>query len=165
MRQIGKGSFTTAYLKPDKKVVLLKSCDPIKECMAYGWFPNSRLFPKVSFGEQDGTYLMKYYPKVSSLKQALVPKDYALYLELKNLWKQMPNGAGFNEVLAVFKLISNRHTRKIMIEALEACGNYGSDVVFEISPRNVAVSPTGRLILLDCFFMRSKLKELRRLGG
>jgi hypothetical protein len=47
-----------------------------------------------------------------------------------------------------------------MQDAVEACANYGSDVMFEISPRNVAVH-NGNLILLDCFFIKSKLREVR----
>jgi len=44
-----------------------------------------------------------------------------------------------------------------LIDAVSALTNYGSDICFEISPRNIAVTKTGNLILLDCFFMRSKL--------
>ena len=36
--------------------------------------------------------------------------------------------------------------------ALDACGNWSTNVMFEISPRNIAVD-NGQLVLLDCFFL------------
>jgi hypothetical protein len=47
-----------------------------------------------------------------------------------------------------------------MLDALDACANYGNDVCFEISPRNVAVK-NGKLVLMDCFFMADKLQEIQ----
>ena len=43
---------------------------------------------------------------------------------------------------------------------IQGLRDYGEDICFEISPRNVAVD-NGKLILLDCFFKRSALDELR----
>ena len=65
-----------------------------------------------------------------------------------------------SKVYEAFAAIEDEDLKEVMIEALEACGNYGSDVAFEISPRNVAVKD-GKLILLDCFFMKSKLNQVR----
>lgn len=48
MKLIGKGAFTKAYLL-DNGRVQLHSCCPFKECMAHGWFPESDLFPKLTF--------------------------------------------------------------------------------------------------------------------
>lgn len=48
---------------------------------------------------------------------------------------------------------------QIILEALDACLNYGSSVRFEISPRNVAVQD-GQLVLLDCFYLQSTLNEV-----
>ena len=69
MKLIGKGSFTKAYLSNNE--VYLDSCDPIKECISFGWFPESRLFPKIENDSKSGMYKMKYYPKVRSLKNNL----------------------------------------------------------------------------------------------
>ena len=44
---IGRGMFSTVYRK-NAKTVLIKSVDPVKECMAMGWFPSSRMFPKTT---------------------------------------------------------------------------------------------------------------------
>ena len=159
MIKIGKGSFSTAYLMDNGKV-FIKSTDHIKECMAQGWFPSSRLFPKVEFGEAINTYIMKYYKKVTSLKNTLTEKDYAMYKELRVIANSLNYKAGYNELYEAFKMIKNRRVRVALQEALSACSNYGGDIGFEISPRNVAVNK-GRLVLLDCFFIRSQLKEVR----
>ena len=59
-----------------------------------------------------------------------------------------------------FSKLKNNRLRTAMLEALEGCSNWGSDIGFEISPRNVAVN-NGKLVLLDVFFSKSKLKEIR----
>ena len=164
MQLIGKGSFTKAYRK-DKTTVLLKSDDPIKECMSMGWFPDSRLFPKI-IRTDCGEYEMKYYEKVSSLKKSLTDTHYEIYKELRKVSENIERTSniydGLFNVIDGFKMIKDRRLKEIMIRAVEACSNYGSDVEFEISPRNVAVTKTGKLILLDCFFMKSKALNIRK---
>lgn len=159
LKKIGKGTFTTAYLRNDGKV-LLKTSDPIKECMAHGWFPKSHLFPTITFGKGHDEYIMRYYPRGLSLKKNLKPKEYQFYLELRAIFANFKFDYSDKELLAGFKTIKCSRRRRIMVEAHEACRNYGEGVKFEISPRNVAVSPTGNLVLLDCFFMSWKLKEV-----
>jgi hypothetical protein len=164
LKKIGKGTFTTAYLMDDKKTVLLKSTCPIKECMACGWYPDSYLFPEVNPTNKYNEYTMAYYPRVSSLKNTLSARQYRLYKALRALpfcssenkhmsfhhWHDQ-----FNSLPAEFKA-----EKQALSEALDACKNYGSDIAFEISPRNIAVK--GRkLVLLDCFFSISKLQEVR----
>ena len=164
MQLIGKGLFTKAYRK-DKTTVLLKSDDPIKECMPMGWFPDSRLFPKI-IRTDCGEYEMKYYEKVSSLKKSLTDTHYEIYKELRKVSENIERTSniydGLFNVIDGFKMIKDRRLKEIMIRAVEACSNYGSDVEFEISPRNVAVTKTGKLILLDCFFMKSKALNIRK---
>jgi len=58
-----------------------------------------------------------------------------------------------------FSKVTNITLRNSLQEAIDACANYGSDIKFEISPRNVAVK-NGNLILLDCFFVGSKQIEV-----
>lgn len=159
---IGKGSFSTAYRK-NKNTVLLHSTDPIKEIMSNGWFPKSNLFPSVEYidtTENYTVYEMKYYPPVRSLKNSLKPSHYEFYTELRRLYT--PISLGNKNMFTWredFKNIKDPRKRNIMIQAIEACGNYSTNVVFEISPRNVRVSPTGCLVLLDCFFYPEKLKK------
>ena len=162
-KRIGSGLFTTAYSTNLKDKVFVESSDYIKECMALGWFPNSRLFPKVSFGLERNTYIMPYYDKVRAPKKQLTPKDYEVYQELRHVFDNIKGIYGYdmNDLITVFKRdVTNKRVRNALIEAVEACGNYGADVCFEISPRNIAVSKSGRLVLLDCFFIRSQMREV-----
>lgn len=160
MELIGKGLFSKVY-KFDKKRVLIKSVCLAKECNSL--FVDSIWFPKLEqIGENE--YLCEYYPKVTSLKSALKPKHYELYKELRSI-----NVYCHNERDYYFKLreefckVSNKSLRTALIEFLDDFNNYGTDMGFEISPRNVAVK-NGRLILLDCFFNRKQLREVRKNG-
>ena len=164
LKLIGTGSFTKAYLRQSDNRVVLKSCCPIKECMSLGWFPTSRLFPKLTRTEHD-TYVMKYYPKVSSLKNSLDPAQYKIYKDLRKVmnlgWGQSSNDYdSFSHWYKAFEKLENRKLSKVMCEAIEACGNCGSDIGFEISPRNVAVN-NGKLVLLDVFYSITKLREVQ----
>jgi hypothetical protein len=161
VKLIGKGAFTRAYLMESGKV-LIKTCDPIKECMAWGWFPESELFPKLDWVDL-GVYEMEYYPRVKSLKGSLEPEQYEIYKSLRalgTLYRQNKHElhSAWHEL---FDTLEDEGLKEVMKEALDACGNYGSDISFEISPRNVAVKD-GKLVLLDCFFSVSKLEEVRK---
>lgn len=158
---IGRGAFTRAYLL-DSGRVLLKTCCPIKEAMAWGWFPASPLFPEMKYVDV-GVYEMEYYPRVPSLKKALKADQWGIYKALRDVF----NGA----MTPVNKadLYSYWYRRfgelpeelaEVMREALDACANFGSEIGFEISPRNVAVKD-GNLVLLDVFFNVDKLNEVR----
>lgn len=157
MKLIGKGDFTRAYLQTNGKV-FLKSVCPVKECMAHGWFPNSRLFPKIKQVNCDEhctmEYEMEYYPKVKSLKQNLDPKEYQMYKDLRALSIGYTNNPHnfYHLWYEQFETLKNKRLREAMIDALDGCSNFGSTVCFEISPRNVATK-NGKLILLDCFFI------------
>jgi len=160
MQLIGQGMFTKAYRK-NKTRVLLKSIDPIKECMSLGGFPPSRLFPII---DRIGTelYEMKYYPKVTSLKGALDTKDYLMYKELRALsisYQRNPHDS-YNAWKTSFSKLKTRRLKEALLGALDAITNYGSDIGFEISPRNVAVN-NGKLVLLDCFYLISALNKHR----
>lgn len=171
MKLIGKGTFTKAYLLECGTSVFLESTCPIKECMSLGWFPESTLFPEIErlddIEKQSKivyTYKMEFYPKPLSLKTELEPREYLLYQELRKLKITPPMNRHllFNEWHKAFNSLPDefRLESEILREALDACGNFGSDIAFEISPRNVRVK-NGKLILLDCFFSVSKLNETR----
>ena len=173
MKRIGNGTFTTAYLK-DARTVLLKSEDPIKECMANGWFPSCRLFPKVKYAGLENTkegfawYEMKYMAPSRSLKRELDPDQWALYKAIRWSWLNVGWGtkSGFDWT---YKMLANlkkhypqyKRQHRQLLEAWEATMNYGSDIAFEISPRNVR-AVNGKLVLLDCFFKLSTLKEVKK---
>lgn len=165
MKLIGKGSFTKAYLREDG-MVELHSCCPAKECMAMGLFPESRYFPKVKkIGEN--IYEMKLYDQPSSFKNALTPDQWAIYKELDDLqykaWRKLSssdNAKRYYILREVFQEISDEEVRGALLEALDAFANYTFNIGFEIAKRNLAVED-DQLILLDCFFSRDTLTELR----
>lgn len=165
MKLIGKGMFTKCFLK-DSETVLLVSTDPIKECMAFGWFPDNDLFPvieRIDIDDGRSMYEMEYYPRVSSLKNSLEPAQYEIYKTLRSL-ESIPPETRDNDAFYwwhnEFDKIEDEELREAMKGALDGCANCGTDIMFEISPRNVAVK-NGKLILLDCFFKCSLIRELR----
>lgn len=160
MQQIGKGAFSTVYKKSNTRV-LIKSRDHVKECMSLGWFPSSKIFPSLKrVGSSEcGKYTyyeQKYYPKVKSLKNSLKPFEYEFYIVLREVSSK--SFGGFYELHGEFQTIPKKFSRRVAVlrEALDALSNYGLDIGFEISPRNVAVN-NGCLVLLDCFFFKSQL--------
>ncbi len=168
---IGKGTFSRVYLMENNRV-MIRSTDPIKECMAHGWFPESRFFPEVSLVDY-GVYEMEYYPRASSLKGALDKEDYALYQTLRTMAdvfraravniRDAERHSELHEVINKFEQDNPQFSEafEALREAVDACGNYGTDIGFEVSPRNVAVKE-GKLILLDVFYMLSALRKARK---
>ena len=165
VKRIGSGAFTKAYLMENGRV-LLRSCDPIKEAMAYGWFPKSEYFPEVSVLDA-GVYEMQYYLKVRSLKGALTAEQYAVYKSLCAVFHEYSERC--KDDSDWYKVFEQEATDEfgvpddvvqIILEALNACSNYDQSVNFEISPRNVAAQD-GQLVLLDCFYLQSTLDEVR----
>jgi hypothetical protein len=165
LKLIGKGAFSKCY-QLDVNTVLIKSVCPIKECMALGYFPDSPLFPtidRLEYGDTS-TYKMAYYPKTASLKKALDADQYAIYKELLELFNtpiriDLSKKTRYDSWREAFNKLS-ADLASVMLEALDACADYSSDVCFEISPRNVAVK-NGKLVLMDCFFMMDKLQEIQ----
>ena len=163
MKLIGKGTFTKAYLNDQDGMVYLLTNDAVKECMVHGWFPNSNLFPVIKFSEIDPyDYKMKYYPRTKGLKSHLEPDQYEIYKTLRNIktFVGVNKFKSYSHYYKEFSKIEDEDLQEVMIEALDACSNCGSDIGFEISPRNVAVDD-GKLILLDCFFVISALIKTR----
>lgn len=171
MKLIGKGAFTKCYLQDCGKKVLLISSDPIKECMGWGWFPESTHFPKVTV-VNNGAYEMDYYGPTVGLKAHLDADNWQLYQVLRDVMSRI-NHQGraadmYSQLYGLFEAARERSENRVVInglsdciEALDACANYGSDIGFEISPRNVRAK-NGMLVLMDCFFMIGKLREVRK---
>lgn len=159
---IGKGAFTKAYLLDSGKVEL-HSADPVKECMALWGFGDSYLWPIIERID-DEVYTMDYLPKTPSLKASLEPRQYQLYKALRSLapllgfgrpkdWEYMQHW--YNEFQSLPEEFEEE--KQALCDALDALANYGQDIQFEISPRNVR-AVNGKLCLLDCFFFVSQLK-------
>lgn len=129
--------------------------------MSLGWFPESELFPEVTSPDSE-VFEMEYFPKVRSLKNNLEPEQYAIYKELRGLdiGHVTNKFDSYSAWYAAFGSITCEELRETMREALDACSNAGSDIEFEISPRNVAAKK-GKLILLDCFFSLTALERVR----
>lgn len=171
MKYIGKGSFTKCYLMDCGKRVQLQSTDPVKEAMAWGWFPESVLFPKVDYVDL-GVYEMDYMPGTRGLKSELEPEQWELYqalrvVFLRNVWVQREDDlyhAWYGEFEKAADAYGESYIGEAfrdLMEALDACANFGSDVSFEISPRNVR-AVNGKLVLIDCFFLQSALAEVKK---
>lgn len=164
---IGKGSFTKAYLLPSGEVELY-SVDPVKECAALWGFGDSYLWPKIErvdiLDDLNSTqvYRMPFYKTQRALKNFLEPRQYALYRTLRALpgvYCLNPHLRAF-ELHKVFDTIPDEFAdeREALKEAVDSLCNYGTDICFEISPRNVA-AVEGKLILLDVFFFQATLKK------
>ncbi len=158
LQLIGKGLFTKCYAL-NKKQVLLVSKDYTKECIADGYFPSSRLFPKIERSDVSYQYIARRYHKVKAPKQQLTKDDYELYKELRKIYKYSFLMNDVENLTKIFKHLSNKRASKALCSAIEGLRNYGDDISFEISPRNIAISDSGRLILLDCFLFRSQCRE------
>ena len=112
-------------------------------------------------------YEQSYYPKVKSLKAALKPTEWEFYRELRetqsNINPFLDDYKALDSLQSLIKALPSKYASKkeALLGAVDALTNYGVDVRFEISPRNVTAR-NGRLVLLDCFFMAGKLKEVKK---
>lgn len=162
---IGRGMFTRCY-RYSKKEALCISCDPTKECIALGWTPTSRFIPEIEKLDYDGIfslYKMPLYEKPKSLKGSLNKSDYRFYSDLRNLKVDYDLNSHrwiYNIVRAVEQSKLHYARKDLMISFAESMANFGHELRFEISPRNVAVK-NGKLILLDVFFFADKMRAVR----
>lgn len=159
MPLIGKGEFSKVYRKT-KKLVHIVSVDPVKEAISLGWCSKGHMIPKLT-RIRTGIYTGIYYPKVASLKRSLKPLHYKRYQALRKLNKFFSFNNGTNFWIQKFKTLKDPYLRAVMSEFMYGLSNYSTNICFEISPRNVAVSPTGGLILLDVFFEINALEKIR----
>ena len=165
---IGTGLFSNVYSNDTLDYVIITKNDYIKEAIAVNWFPESRYFPKIEELKVDNEYFwkMKKYNKTKKVKGLLNDDDYKFYQELRKIFKNKPiiknEYDSFNVLYTLFSESSLTDDQKeLMLNALSACSNYGSDVDFEISPRNIFID-SGRLILADCFYIISQAEEIRK---
>lgn len=140
LKLIGKGLFTKCYGSDDSNEVILLSVDQIKECMAFGWFPECSLFPIIEkldyLSDGDFVYKMKRYAKVKSLKNNLDADQYEIYKTLKllaNKFSDRPHNDYdlYHYWYKTFSTIKDEELQQCMLEALDGCSNCGSDINFE----------------------------------
>ena len=168
LKLIGKGLLSKVYSNDNIDYVVINKNDYIKEAMAFEWFPESIHFPKIEELEIEGEYYwkMKKYNKTKKIKGLLNDQDYKFYTELRNIFKTKPIIKNkYDSLDVLYKLFSESlltdDQKELMLEALSACSNYGSDIGFEISSRNIFIE-NGNLILADCFYIISQAEEIRR---
>lgn len=165
MSLLGQGSFSRVYSLGADQVIIYSS-DPVKECMSLDWFPKTPLFPNITRLEANH-YRMKRYPKIRAPKRQLNTKAYELYKALKEYEQTMPGHKELDSYqthvkhLATIPSKFNREKAHISA-AFDALANYGEDTRFEISPRNITKTQTGKLVLLDCFYFISALLNTRQ---
>jgi len=165
--KIKQGHFTTAYLYQEQDKVILKSRCYIKECMAHGWFPDSELFPSIKFADIEDdvnteftVYEMPLYIHGKGVKSNICKEDYeGIYVPLRKI-QCVIDYADFEEQLTIVGV--SEEVKEVLLRAYEACTNYYSDISWEISPRNVAATAEGKLILLDCFYIESQIRRSKR---
>lgn len=160
LKQIGKGLFSKVY-RLNENEVLIKSICQVKECISNEWHNSVDIFPELKRVE-DETYICEYYDAVKSLKESLNPEHYAIYKELRSLsvgYVKNPYDL-YSEWYKQFETLSNIEYKEALLDMIDNLSNYGSQISFEISPRNVAVKE-GRLILLDVFFMQDQANHVR----
>lgn len=164
-KRIGQGHFSTAYRDGNK--VYLHSNDPMKECMSLGWFPKHRSFPNVDLIDvepHDGrnVYLMEYYEPLVGNVNKLKENERRFLKDLQGLTNNWfkENGKELYERVGsgIKKYISSRAKRNLLLDALNATLNYGSDIGFEADLRNLRYK-SGRIILIDCFLVQSSLNK------
>lgn len=167
MKLIGKGSFTKCY-DLGNGTVYLDTVDQIKEVMALGWFPDSKLFPEIKLAEDGEGYVQPLYRKVSAPKRKLKEGDYKLYKTLRDVYLNFSRSSinkydSYSDWYKAFSECSELadDVACLLLEALDACSNTGYDISFEISPRNIALDDEGNMILLDCFYNISQLEKVR----
>ena len=105
------------------------------------------------------TYKAKKYNKVSKIMGLLNDEHKNLYRELRKVNSNyFGNYKGYSHLNAEFdKLSISEEHKEALREALDGLANYGQDMMFEISPRNIFIED-GQLILSDVFFMKSQLR-------
>lgn len=159
MVRFATGLFSTAYM--DGEHVILKSICRAKECLALFGFGDSEYWPQIEQVERY-VYRMTFYQPLK--KDSLSPDQWALYQALRAhtqaFQNHVPRETSYNRF---DRLYAHWQPFPFIQEALESLTNYGQDIDIEISPRNVKTL-NGRLILLDIFFFRDAVAEVRKTG-
>jgi hypothetical protein len=169
MQLIGKGTFSKVYAIDENRVKIVSS-DPVKECLALWGFGDSPLWPVLertdSLDNGDNVFIGTRYKTGRGVKGLLNPRAYRLYLALRKCGDKHFFGKNQHDALQHWQKVFTEglvdefaDEREAICEAVDSLCNYGEDIRFEISPRNVAADKAGGLILLDVFFFVSHLRE------
>ncbi len=165
LKQIGKGAFSKVYDARDGNVIILTD-DPTKE--AYTLFDLGDRFPKVERLEYDSpaVYRMKKYETKGGIKSKVSAREWKLVKLLQKaldsiLGRDMDYGTLYTAIESTFSECPEYDDeQEQLLHALDVMSNCGYDVCMEVPNRNLVVE-NGKIIFLDIFYMRSKLKEVR----
>jgi hypothetical protein len=178
MHQIGKGSFSVAMVEDEVPAALaprvfLFSADDVYDkellAMAHEVDPSNPHLPKVErFGytQDKAIFVMPLYKAPFRKTDSPVGwRDYALLKKCRDkVYGVRKSGYEVNE--DVYACAEAAGVRPPVLEALrilvDTAANYGSDYVFEFSPRNLATDDAGNLVLLDVLYDRERLAQMRR---
>jgi len=159
MVRFATGLFSTAYM--DGEHVILKSICRAKECLALFGFGDSNYWPQIEQVERY-VYRMPFYQPLK--KSSLDVDQWALYQALRAHTQAfnsyVPREPSYDRY---DRLYAHWAAYPFIQEALESLTNYGQDIDIEVSPRNVKVQD-GKIILLDIFFFRDAVAEVRKTG-
>mgnify|MGYP003647135582 CR=1 FL=1 len=190
VKAIGKGAFTRAYVTTGTKtprVLLFTREDDAgdysklvlaemnQDGNANSFIPKVK---RVGFAPNDTTvYEMPLYD--TPLTKRKSPQAWAQYRVLKQCWDDAETAmrthfgekahSPYNGHWQMAHVVECARKNKLITKALHTAlsrlqayvADYGSDYSFEFAPRNLAVSPSGRLILLDTTFSRLALQRQR----
>ena len=157
---IGKGVFTKAYKYKGR--VYIKSVDTAKECIAlfcrgYGYLPAITRLDYLDDGSD--VYSMPFYYKLSKRhKEAW--KQYKL---LQHFFDEY--GYDTEKILLnADKLKTSAGLKNSLIRLIEMMINYNhyENIKLELPKHNLAVTKSGRLILLDIIFDVELLNKTRK---
>ncbi len=157
---IGRGQFTRVYGGERGRVVIV-TIDPLKEAYAMDWLPDTPLFPRFESEGHDREYRSVYTaPRLDvgskipgGLRGVLRPRQWRLYQALRRCTGCIGTGAQWDNARRFDSLPAEfSREREYMREAIDCMHNWCSRVGFEVSPRNVAATAGGSLVLFDVFF-------------
>lgn len=155
MRMIARGKWAKVYDLGEK--VLIKSDDPIKECVAL--FCEGDRLPELTKVDY-GVYECPKYTIGRGIVGKLSPEDQRDYRTLRKLASglrlRLRRYDCFQQLQqAIDQAQLQADIRASLESVLYNAANYTDFIGFEISPRNIAIDKSGKLILLDLFFDRN----------
>lgn len=163
---IGRGTFTKAFQISETEVEVITTC-PSKEC--YAIFSQGNPFAPVIektdyLDSGESVYLMPFYSKVKSPSRELNKESLEVYEALRAI-NNTYSVKDYYEFCNAIDATTLPEEAKENIK--ELCGDVANgidcyDLGFEISPRNIAISEGGQLIMLDCFFSRKLLTNTNK---
>ena len=161
---IGRGLFSKAYQIADDRVELVSVCMS-KEAIAM--FAQGNKFAPIiervdCTDNGESVYHMPLYPKVTAPKKQLNQKAYSIYMELRQFsCRSDMNYYRFVELVEGSNLDDETKENIISFAGDVSNGIDPAKMGFEISPRNITITPEGDLILLDVFFCRGAVIRAR----